>query len=398
MPMDLALDPPPHGRAQAAATRWLGWLGRQAEIRLGRRYLRSRPATINIELTGRCNVKPACTFCVGKNLPGYKEPGHMDAQLRHYWPHLLKAERVNDCSYGEPLLHPEFDKVVGGLTDAGVKFGFTTNGLLLDARRARFIAERGALVDMCVSLNAATPETYYKHHGKDFARVLANIEGFVAIHEALRPGKKVPLVVSCIVMRQNRHEVPDFLRLADRIGARAALLRHLFDIGAGDFEMDDFGHHFVYEEERLSLAEYQAIEAEVRSAPEFRIDEMARWGTRSPRALEVYFAWSSKDAFIAEQAEPGVDIPCLFPWKFLTIRPLHRSFNPCVYLKKKSLVESPDTPFEEVWNGPVLRELRHSLAAGHVPDFCMKYGDSCPLVLERRAALSPPGDAVAEKA
>jgi MoaA/NifB/PqqE/SkfB family radical SAM enzyme len=359
---------------------------RKAEIRLRRERLISRPATVNIELTGRCNVKPACTFCVGKNLPGYREPGHLDWE--RYWPQLLSAERVNDCSYGEPLLHPDFEATVEQLAAAGVKFGFTTNGLLLDEKRARFLAERGPGLDMCVSLNAATPETYYQHHGKDMGKVLANLERFVALHEGLHPAAPMPLVVSFIVMKSNRHEVFEFLRLAQRLGARAALLRHLFDIGAGSFAANNFGLQFVYEEERLTLQEYQAIESEIRGSAEFSVAEKSFGGPRGARpALELYFAWSSKDCFIAEQAEPGVDIPCLFPWKFLCVRPLHGSFTPCVYLKKKSVAPSPEASFEEVWNGEIMRGLRRSLARGQVPDFCMAYGDPCPLVLERRAAL-----------
>lgn len=324
---------------------------------------------------------------MGKNLPGYREPGHLDWE--RYWPQLLSAERVNDCSYGEPLLHPDFEATLEQLAKAGVKFGFTTNVLLLDEKRAKFLAERGACLDMCVSLNAATKETYYQHHGKDFGKVLANLERFVALHESLRPGALMPLVVSCIVMKSNRHEVFDFLRLAQRLGARAALLRHLFDIGAGDFAANNFGLHFVYEEERLALQEYQAIESEIRGSPEFSPAGQSFGGPRGTRPpLELYFAWNSKDCFIAEQAEPGVDIPCLFPWKFLCVRPLHGSFSPCVYLKRKSIAPSPEASFEEVWNGEILRGLRRSLARGQVPDFCMTWGDPCPLVLEHRAALA----------
>lgn len=357
---------------------------RLAEIHLGRRRLSSGPATINIELTGRCNVKPPCTFCVGKNLPDYQEPGHLDWE--RYWPQLLKAERVNDCSFGEPLLHPAFEATVERLAAAGVKFGFTSNGLLLDERRARFLAERGPCLDMCVSLNAASRETYFQHHGRSFDKVVSNLERFVALHESLHPGAPMPLVVSFIVMRSNRHEVVPFLRLAGRLGARAALLRHLFDVAAGDFAVNNFGLDFVYERERLRFEEYQEIEAGIRRGPEFSPSDQTWGGARGARPpLELYFAWNSKDAFIAEQAEPGIDIPCLFPWKFLCVRPLHGSFNPCVYLKAKSVAPSPDASFEEVWNGEVMRGLRRSLAKGEIPAFCMANGHTCPLVLERRS-------------
>lgn len=349
---------------------------RRLQLRLGHKRLLAPPATVNIELTGRCNVKPPCTFCVGKNEPGYQEPGHV-RELERHWPALLRAERVNDCSYGEPLLHPDFDAVVARLTAAGVTFGFTTNGLLLGESRARFLAERGAHLDMCVSFNAASATTYRQHHGRDFATVVANVERFVAVHEALHPRGKMPLVLSFIVMRSNQHEVFDFLRLADRLGARAVLLRHLFDVRK-DYAVDNFGLAFSYERERLPFERYQEIEAEVRSG---FASARPPGGRRPP--LELYFVWNAKDAFIAEQSEPGVGIPCLFPWKFLSIRAVSGTYQPCVYLKRQH-VGSLEEPLESVWNGEILRGLRRELAAGQVPRFCQEHGDPCPLVIAKR--------------
>jgi MoaA/NifB/PqqE/SkfB family radical SAM enzyme len=348
---------------------------RQA-IREGQVRLDTAPATINIELTGRCNYKPACTFCVGKNAPGYQEPGHMSSELLdRYWPDLLRAHRVNDCSYGEPLLYARFDEFVERLASAGVKVGFTTNGLLLAERRARFLVRHAATVQFIVSLNAATPETYWRLHGQDFAKVSRNVQRFIALHRAGRPGEPLPLFLSFIVMRSNRQEVPAFLRMAMSLGVQHVLLRHLFDLGVGEYSTDNFGQRFVYEDERLSFTDYARLEDEVCGSQEFA-------------GLEVHAAWNGSTSFIAEQAEPGVDIACLFPWKFLCVRPLHDIYTPCVYLKK-SIAPPSATSIEEVWNGQTMREIRGSLAAGTIPDFCLTYGDVCPLVLTERSRTTP---------
>jgi MoaA/NifB/PqqE/SkfB family radical SAM enzyme len=345
------------------------------EIRERRIRLESAPATINIELTGRCNVKPACTFCVGKNAPDYQEPGHMhDDQLAGYWPDLLRSQRVNDCSYGETLLYPDFDVVVKRLASTGVRFGFTTNGLLLTERRARFLVEHADTVELIVSLNAATPETYWRLHGLQLDRVLANVERFVRLHADQRPDRPLPLYLSFIVMRSNRHEVFDFLRLAMKLGVTQVILRHLFDLRVGDYSTDNFGSRFVYEDERLPYDDYVSLEHEVRAEPEFA-------------GLGIHYAWNASSTFIAQQAEEGVDIACLFPWKFLCVRPLHDSYAPCVYLKK-SIAPPSATTIAEVWNGEIMVGIRQALAAGEVADFCMTYGDACPIVLKRRAELA----------
>jgi len=350
----------------------------RSEIQAGRTHLESGPTTINIELTGRCNVKPACVFCVGKNENGYREPGDLgDGRLEAYWPWLYASRRVNDCSFGEPWLYPRLEELIGRLASARVKFGFTSNGLLLNDARARFLIDRIPWIDMCVSVNAATPETYSSLHGQDFAALVGNLERFSELHRKLRPDSANPLVLSFIVMRSNRHELFDFLRLARRIGARCVILRHLFDLHRDDFSTDQFGSNYEYGRERLSYDEYRSIEEIVRLEPEFA-------------EMDIHYEWNTAESFIAEQAEPGVDIPCLFPWKFLCIRPIHDMYIPCVFVKKGVAAPSRST-VAEVWNGGVMGEMRRSLAKGEVPEFCMANGDACPVVLEQRARGHPLG-------
>src|SRR3954470_18656476 len=152
--------------------RWVRRARRLREIRAGKSRLRSTPATINIEFSGRCNVWPPCTYCVGKNKPGYEEPPHIPAeQLAPYMKYLLRAERVNDTTYGEPLMYPGIHDLIDRLGKAGVRFGFTSNGLLLSEKKARLLARHAEHVDLCISLNAASKEVYFAHQGKDWDKL-----------------------------------------------------------------------------------------------------------------------------------------------------------------------------------------------------------------------------------
>lgn len=344
------------------------------EIRAGKSILKSPPATINIEFSGRCNIWPPCTYCVGKNAPGYQEPPHIPAAtLDRYWNYMLAADRVNDTTYGEPLMYPGMHDVIERLSAAGTNFGFTSNGLLLSEKKAKLLVRAGRQVDICISLNAASKELYFAHQGKDFGKVLANIERYIAIHRQERPGQTPPMIISFIVMQSNRHEVMDFIRLGRRLGVKGVLFRHLFDLGDNKFEVANFGHHFVYNKEMLPFEEYHQLERDIRASGEY-----------GKPGLDIYFAWNGQDGFIKGQAEPGVDIPCLFPWKFLCIRPLHDFYTPCVYIKKP-IAQIHETTVEQVWNGKVMQELRTSLAKGEVPQYCCDHSDICPLVLDKRA-------------
>ena len=346
------------------------------EIREGRTYLESLPETVNIEFTGKCHVDPPCTYCVGKHAEGYVAPGHIsDELLNQYWPYLLQARRVNDCTYGEFQLYPAHETVVQRLSEAGVYFGFTTTGQLLTEKRSRFLIAHADKLEFAVSLNAATEATYFQYQGKGFDVAIRNLQRFCTLHTELRPGKPLPFSLSYIVMRGNRHEVLDFLRLAQSMGVDRIILRHLFDMRAGAFETSAFGYLFRYEDERLWYADYLEIRGQIEEREEFR-------------GLNISFEWKPEQSFIREQAEDGIDIPCLFPWKFLCVRPLHDMYTPCCFLKK-SVAPPSEHRIEDVWNGEVIVGMRTELAAGKVPHFCRTHGDACPLVLESHRPAAP---------
>jgi hypothetical protein len=314
-------------------------------------------------------MHPPCTYCVGKNAEGYQEPGHVsDEQLERFWPYMLEAQRVNDCTYGEFQLYPRHEDVVSGLAAKGVRFGFTTIGHLMNERRARFLLGHAEALDFLVSMNAATEETYRKYQGNGFEMTVRNLRRFVELNAELRPGKPPPCALSFIVMKGNRHEVIPFLRLTQSLGMDRVIFRHLFDLRAGEFQANSFGYEFRYEDERLDYSEYMAVRAEIESTGEFS-------------SMRIYYEWKAPESFIQEQAEPGVDIPCLFPWKYLCIRPVHDSYAPCCFLKRP-IAKPSEAGVEDVWNGEVLVGMRTELAAGKIPHFCRMYGDACPLVLE----------------
>jgi len=338
--------------------------------------LESPPATINIELTGRCNFKPPCTFCVGKNQNGYEEPGDIsDDQLNRYWPYLVRSQRVNDCSYGEPLLYPRIEEVIMRIKANGVTFGFSTNGLLLNERRSRFLVENADTIQFSVSVNAATSETYGRLHGQDYKALIHNIEQFIQLHKEIRFEQPLSSIVfSYIIMRSNQDEVLDFLRLAAKLGVKYIVFRHLFDLHAPGYICENFGQRFIYEKEMLPYADYKHIENQIGKRTEFK-------------DLNIAYAWNAKDAFMAQQAETDIKIPCLFPWKFLSIMPFHDIYTPCAFLKKSIALPS-QTTLEEVWNGEVIVGMRSSLLAGEIPNFCHAFGDCCPLILEHRFSQS----------
>ena len=338
-----------------------------AEIRQGRSRLSSTPLQINIDLTGVCNIHPPCVFCSGKNV-GYNYAPVNVAALDAYAPYLERCETVNDDSFGEPLLHPSFVDVARRFIDHGQNFSFVSNGLLLTRDKARQLAELGPQLGMHVSFNAATAGTFYRLTGKSFDLLVGNVRTFVEVFQE-ENGVSPNLILTFIVMRMNRHEVPAFLQLTADLRCRA-LLAPLHDRPSRP--LGHFGYDFVYEREMLTFAELQQVGLEARRIA-------GRLGIR------VLMQWDdAADSAIRGFAEPGIDVPCLIPFRFLHVQHHSHKVYACPY-HTKPLGDLLESPVEAIWNGAEAQEMRRSLLAGEVPAFCWNNSAACPIIGRSRA-------------
>lgn len=368
------------------------------EVREGKTHLASRPISMNIELTGHCNVQPPCVFCTGRSR-GYHYPALDYSPVEEYGEFITRAETVTDCSLGEPLTHRGLIDVARDIIATGGKFVFTTNGLLLDRAKADALVACGPRVWMNVSVNATTPETYYKLTGRDFNTVVENVRYYLAAFRE-RHGRPPPgVTLSMLVMRLNRGEVPDFLRLAGSLGTRVALAP-LFDQPSPT--RSDFGYHFVYREEMLPYDDLLDLGESAKTlAAELGIDLAMQWDSQTDNA-------------VASLSEPGVEIPCLFPWRYLLVRQHVHAVLACAYhtqaigyLSRRRLQRmwnsraiarlgrallrgdvSIDAVLRRslgtIWNGRAMKRLRRSLLEGRIPQFCWEHNDACPLIAEMR--------------
>lgn len=340
-----------------------------AEVRGRRLRLSSAPLQVNFELIGVCNVNPPCVFCTGKNFRHNYAP--LDpAYLDKYASFLERCEKVNEDSFGEPLMHPALVPTARRFIANGQRFSFVTNGLLLSGEKAEALAALGPKLGMHVSFNAAGADTFHKLTGKAFAPLVENVRRYVQAYARLHGGAAPDLILTFIVMKVNRHEVADFLRLVRDLRARA-LLASLHD--RPSVPLGRFGYEFVYADEMLPYPELVRIGREAAAlAAELGVECVLQWD-------------ATRDSAIRGFAEPGVSTPCLVPWRYVFVQehtqkvfacPYHR--NPYGDLRQSSL--------DEIWNGPPAVSLRASLARGEVPKYCLDDGAGCPLVMAARQA------------
>jgi MoaA/NifB/PqqE/SkfB family radical SAM enzyme len=75
------------------------------------------------------------------------------------------------------------------------------------------------------SIHAGKPETYKKVMGHDFNRIRKNIE--YLMDRTRNSGEKHDFWISFIVLRENIHDIQDFLRLAYELGVKNVRLVQL---------------------------------------------------------------------------------------------------------------------------------------------------------------------------
>ena len=199
----------------------------RAEIKFKRTRLLSRPVDLTLEPTLECNSN--CIMCNRnfsrqevKQAKGFLSWKTFD-KVR---PFFASAERVLFGGFGEPLLHPDYLKMLREIKKAGPYVHVFSNGILMKEAIGRSLVDEG--MDMiCISMGGATRETYRKIRGVDtFDIVTDNIRRVSEYKKSL--GTDSPLLsFNIVAMRSLLVEMEAIVELAHDIGVRHIAMPNL---------------------------------------------------------------------------------------------------------------------------------------------------------------------------
>ena len=302
----------------------MGSLGNR--LRLARDYVTrqthssGRPVELSIELTSVCNLQ--CTMCP-RDDEAPRGLGYMafDTFRRIIDQCAAGLEFAYLHLAGEPLLHPEFDRFIDHAAGRGVRIGLSTNGTILTRRRARrLVASR--LDTLIVSIDGTDAETYRRIRGANsFAKVVRNTEQYLEIKEAA--GRGPYTVIQMIYMRENAAQARAFCRRWRRPGVDAVRLKRFFNF-AGEVE--------------------------------------------------------DRSVTVAPPARNGRQ-PCLLPWRQIAFYYDGTAVACCHdFLHKSELGNIRRQDLEEIWNGPVMQDIRRRHAAGEQAGIALCAGCNQPRV------------------
>src|SRR5271154_1771985 len=220
------------------------------------------PVCVYLEVTNRCNL--LCETCP-RTFEALEPPVDMSwdlfTSIVDQVPGLARAVLHG---VGEPMLVKDLPRMIRYLKDRGVYVLFNTNGTLLAPRKRREIIETG-LDELRVSLDAAEAESFLKVRGKDmFHRIVRNLSEFTALQKEI--GAATPRVSLWLTgLKETVEQLPDFVRLASRVGVKEVHLQRLVfdDVGYGMARVESSLFEQTRDEEQAAIETAQAIGADL---------------------------------------------------------------------------------------------------------------------------------------
>lgn len=174
--------------------------------------LLSFPRRIVLELTNTCNLN--CIMC-GRNATDFK-PSFFDTNWLDYLrPFMEQAEEITLMGWGEPTLHPRFDRFMEFASEYPVRKYILTNGTRLD-EISPFLFEYGVDI-LAISLDGPNEETNNAiRAGSDFDSIVSSLRQFV-VRRLFSPVKPHINTVTTL-MKRNIRSFPRMVDLAAEMG------------------------------------------------------------------------------------------------------------------------------------------------------------------------------------
>ncbi|HEX3574557.1 MAG TPA: radical SAM protein [Rhodopila sp.] len=318
------------------------------------------PVCLYLEVTNRCNL--LCETCP-RTFDDLEPPADMSWELfTRIVDQVPNVARVVLHGVGEPMLVKALPRMIRYLKDRGTYVLFNTNGTLLNQKKFQEIIDTG-LDELRVSLDAADRASYAAIRGKDFfPRIVRDVGKFTAYQKQM--GVETPRVSLWLTgLKETVEQLPEFVRLAARMGVREVHLQRLV------FDEAGFGK---------ARAEFSLFES-TRDPEQAAIEAATAIGAALGVTLDASGA-----------TEPGLSLKraagekpwatCRRPWSLMYFTAHGRALPCCIApfsargYENYTLGDATQQTLREIWNSPAYRGFRSSLLGDVPPAPCANCG------------------------
>ncbi len=324
------------------------------------RFAEVLPVCVYFEVTNRCNL--LCETCP-RTFETLEPPADMSWELfTSIVDQVPGLKRAVLHGVGEPMMVKNLPRMIRHLKERGIYVLFNTNGTLLAPRKRRELIDSG-LDELRVSLDAAEPASFLQVRGKNFfERIVRNLSEFIALQREL--GAASPRVSLWLTgLKETIAQLPDFVRLAARIGVGEVYLQRLVfdDLGRGLAREQSSLFERTRKEEDEAITQAQALGA----ALGVTID--ASGATEPEASLQR-----------AQQQTPWS--ACRRPWSLMYFTAHGRALPCCIApfsargYDSYTLGDATQQTLREIWNGSAYQEFRAALLSDAPPAPCRNCG------------------------
>jgi radical SAM protein with 4Fe4S-binding SPASM domain len=172
-------------------------------------------------ITSRCNL--SCRHCLNRNLAD-KEPDMTTEEIFRVIDQLAEMGVKSVSLFGgEPLLHPDFKRIVEYFNSRNIGLSLNTNGTLIDGEMARWLKEH-KIGGAVVSFDGSSPEIMDAIRGKGaFEKAL---KGIAALRQ-----EGINVLLSVTLNKINYRDVQSMTLKGKEIGGNSIRFNHVFFSG-----------------------------------------------------------------------------------------------------------------------------------------------------------------------
>ena len=316
-----------------------------------RTSLLSKPISLHIEPTTRCNLR--CGMCLSP-LWGRKGMEMSFPNFKKIIDQFPLLVTINLQGIGEPLLNKDIFKMIEYCKSKKMIVLFTTNGTLINEKVAEKFVDFG-LDYIIVSIDGAVPETFEKIRiGANFNQVIENIKNLIAI----RGDAKKPRVVFLFTgTSENIEELPQVLRLAK-------------DIGVDKMEAQDT--HFWSDAELKDQIDTTTLRQEME-----RVKGIVNKTIVEADKIGMPLSWlgsgGRKSLYTEEDLQLHADprrCQMIFRSCFITVDGYVTTCACSPDPRKFNFGNVLEQDFDTIWNSPKYVALRKARLEGKIPEYC----------------------------
>jgi MoaA/NifB/PqqE/SkfB family radical SAM enzyme len=280
------------------------------------RYAPSGPRSVALSIANVCNTNCMMCDCHSPLLdhqenpsasPGapFMEPGLFERIIRES--HSLGAYRVVLAGFGDPSLHPDFDRMLDIMMKLGMEPYVLTNGLALDEKRATIWA--GKRAHFRFSLHAGDIETWLRVHPGGSVRQYERLSRAI---KTLAGSGMARVSAMHVIHKYNFNGIREMVEHAREHGLRSILFRPVRAQGSlkavvlSGEEEEQLCRNIA---EALQLAESYGIHTNLRDYLEnnLYIETGVLQTSKLYRRIPCYIGW-----IYAEFDPDGTLRPCIF--------------------------------------------------------------------------------------